>query len=129
MIKISHLAIWARNLESLRDFYMKYFGAASNEKYINPRKGFSSYFLTFGDGDVALELMHRDGMEDAPTCNTTLGLAHFAISLGSRDAVDDMTIRLCEDGYKVLSEPRTTGDGFYESAIADPEGNYVELTI
>lgn len=129
MAKISHLAIWARDLELLREFYMKYFGAASNEKYVNPNKGFSSYFLTFGDGGAALELMHRDGLEDAPACNTAFGLAHFSISLGSREAVDAMTGRLSDDGCTVLGRPRTTGDGFYESVVADPEGNCVELTV
>lgn len=129
MIKINHLAIWAENLEQMREFYLKYFGAVSNEMYVNPKKGFSSYFLTFEGSDTALELMHRQGLLTPPPCNTVFGLAHFAISLGSKGAVDNMTRRLKEDGYAVLSAPRTTGDGFYESAIADPEGNYVELTV
>lgn len=128
-MRINHLAIWARDLELLRDFYMKYFNLSSNEKYVNPKKGFSSYFLTFDGGGASLELMHRDGMADAAGYNTAYGFAHFAVSLGSEEAVNVLTERLRGDGYAVVSEPRTTGDGFYESAVTDPEGNYVELTV
>jgi hypothetical protein len=34
--------------------------------------------------------------------------------------VEALTERLRADGYRILSEPRLTGDGFYESSVADP---------
>jgi len=127
-MKISHLAIWTNDLEKLRDFYCKYFGAKSNEKYINHAKQFSSYFLTFENGECSLELMKRPNL-DHPESNATIGLAHFAFSVGSKEKVDLYTLQLREAGYKIISEPRWTGDGFYESSIADPDGNIVEITI
>jgi lactoylglutathione lyase len=57
------------------------------------------------------------------------GYAHLAFSLGSKENVDELTARLNEAGYRVLSGPRTTGDGYYESVILDPEGNRIEITI
>ena len=58
-----------------------------------------------------------------------LGYAHFAMSLGSAELVDELTERLRDAGYTIAGEPRTTGDGYYESVILDPEGNRIELTI
>ena len=40
-----------------------------------------------------------------------------------------MTTRLKEDGYEVVSGPRTTGDGYYESCVVGIEGNQIELTV
>ncbi len=127
-MRIEHIAIWADNIELLRDFYMKFFNMACGNKYTNPAKNFTSYFLSFGEGMTRIELMHIPGMENPAGRGNLKGLAHFAISVGSRVMVDELTERLKADGYTILSEPRTTGDGYYESAIADPEGNYVEIT-
>lgn len=127
-MKISHIAIWTNELEKLRDFYCNYFGAISNEKYFNPVKQFSSYFLTFEKGACSLELMNKPNL-DYPESNTSTGLAHFAFSVGSKELVEAFTLQLREAGYSVIGEPRLTGDGFYESAVADPDGNIVEITI
>jgi len=127
-MKISHIAIWTNELEILRDFYCKYFGAISNEKYFNPVKQFSSYFLTFENGECSLELMNKPALV-SPELNVLTGLAHFAFSVGSKEQVDLFTSKLREAGYTVIGEPRWTGDGFYESAINDPDGNTVEITI
>lgn len=127
-MKIDHIAIWAEDIELLRKFYMRYFNMNCNDKYVNPKKNFSSYFLSFDDGGARIEIMNISG-KDAPANRGDLkGLAHFAISVGSKEVVDDMAQRFREDGYTILSEPRTTGDGYYECAVADPEGNYVEIT-
>lgn len=124
---IDHLAIWAEDLELLRDFYVKYFNMSYGGMYHNPKKNFSSYMLRFADGGANIELMNIPG-KNAPASRGDLkGLAHFAISVGSKEAVDSYAERLRADGYTILSEPRTTGDGYYECAIADPEGNYVEI--
>lgn len=128
-MKIEHLAIYGENLDSLRDFYSRYFELESGSKYENPTKGFSSYFLSSKEGGARLELMNLPNLSVGGTPNKCRGLAHIAISVGSREQVDLLTEKLRSDGYKILSEPRTTGDGYYESAVADPEGNYVEITV
>lgn len=58
-----------------------------------------------------------------------IGYAHIAFSVGSAAAVDALTKRLREDGYEVISGPRTTGDGYYESCIVGIEGNQIEITV
>ena len=128
-MKIEHLAIWVNDLELMKGFYVKYFGMASNQKYINPQKQFESYFLSFNEGGARIELMHRpDILPNSGQNNLVHGFVHFALSTGSKDAVDALTERLREDGYTIAGEPRTTGDGYYESVVLDPEGNYIEIT-
>ena len=128
-MKIEHLAIWTLDLETMREFYMKFVRVKSNEKYFNPKKKFSSYFLSFENG-ARIEIMHRpDISEILEKFDSKIGLAHFAISVGSKEKVDSLTESIREGGYRVIGEPRTTGDGYYESVIADPEGNLIELTV
>lgn len=127
-MRITHLAIWTNDIERLRNFYCNYFSAKSNEKYINPVKQFSSYFLTFEKGECSLELMNKPYLDHLES-NALTGLAHFAFSAGSKEQVDLFTSKLRKAGYKVIGETRWTGDGFYESAIEDPDGNIVEITI
>ena len=130
-MKIEHLAIWVTDLETMRAFYEKYFGATANQKYENKTKNFSSYFLTFANGGCRLELMHKPEIRAlAPSTNAQrLGLIHLAISVGSKQKVDELTEQLRQDGYTITSEPRTTGDGYYESVCLDPEQNLIEITI
>jgi lactoylglutathione lyase len=126
---IEHLALWVRDLEEMRTFYLKYFETTSGEKYINSITNFTAYFILFGDGKTRLELMTRPDIgpaEDKRGFN--MGLAHFAISVGGKDKVNALTERFRADGYTIFSEPRTTGDGYYESVVLDPEGNYVEIS-
>ena len=127
-MKIEHIAIWTNNLENLREFYCKYFEAKSSEKYTNQKSGFESYFLAFEEG-CRLEIMRMPVTAERDIqAKSIVGLAHFAISVGSKEKVIKLTERFREDGYKVLSEPRTTGDGYYEGVISDPDGNRVEIT-
>ncbi len=128
-MNINHIGIWTNNLEGLREFYCEYFGAKSNEKYINPVKQFSSYFLRFENGECSLEIMSKPNLDNLFENVNNTGLAHFAFSVGSIENVDLFTNRLRDAGYKVIGEPRLTGDGFYESAIFDPDGNIVEITV
>ncbi len=123
---ITHVALWTNQLETMRKFYETYFAATSNEKYVNNQKNFSSYFLSFATG-AKLELMQQPGKTLAK--EPRLGYAHIAIALGSKALVDNKTKELKEAGYVCLDGPRTTGDGFYESTIADPDGNVLELTV
>ena len=128
-MKIEHVAIYTRDLEALRSFYTKYFKATSNELYVNSRKGFSSYFLSFSGG-ARLELMQMESIPDSrndPIAQST-GINHIAFALGARSAVDLMSERLREDGFRILDGPRRTGDGYYECAFLDPDGNRIEIT-
>ena len=128
MTKIHHIALWVKELENIRDFYVKYFNCRHGELYQNPAKAFSSYFIFF-DESTTLEIMHRDDLKiSVPDDRESTGYAHIAISLGSRENVNEMTQKLRMDGYKITGEPRVTGDGFYESVVEDPEGNLIELT-
>ena len=127
-MKIEHIAMYVNNLEATRDFFIKYFGAQSNNGYHNSSTGFRSFFLTFEDG-ARLEIMRKPQMEDPNKTITRTGYIHIAFSVGSKEKVDELTDQLRKDGYEVISEPRTTGDGYYESCIIGIEGNQVEITI
>ncbi|SOE23883.1 lactoylglutathione lyase [Spirosomataceae bacterium TFI 002] len=126
-MKIEHIAIWVKDLEEMRNFYIKYFGASSNERYHNPTKQFFSYFLSFPDGPCRLEIMSRPDITFDSKKNEKGGITHFAFSLGSASKVDKLTEELRKDGFNIVGEPRTTGDGYYESVIQDPEGNRIEI--
>ncbi len=128
-MKIEHLAIWVDNLEIMRTFYLKYFDTSSGEKYTNEKKQYTAYFIYFGNDKTRLELMNKPGIEPAiGQRGLTKGIAHFCISVGSKEKVNEFTETFRSDGYTIFSEPRTTGDGYYESVILDPEGNYVEIS-
>ncbi len=128
-MKIEHIAIWADDIELLHQFYTEYFGMKSNDMYINPHKQFRSYFLSFGEDKTRIEIMSMPDRMEPTSRGQMKGLAHFAISVGSKEQVLALTERLRNDGYTILSEPRTTGDGYFESAVTDPEGNTVEITV
>ena len=122
---IDHIGIWVRDLEMMKDFYLKYFDCRANEKYENPAKHFTSYFLTFTNG-IRIELMSLENMKRKVN-SAISGIAHIAISLGTEDKVDRLIQRFQNDGYIIDSHPRITGDGYYESVILDPENNRIEL--
>jgi lactoylglutathione lyase len=128
-LRIEHIAIWTERLEELKDFYILSFNARASEKYFNPKKQFESYFISFDSG-CRLELMATPGLVSRLSDQNQLaGLAHFAISVGSKEKVDLMTEEFRRKGITIASEPRTTGDGYYESVILDPDGNKIEITI
>lgn len=124
-MRLEHVALWVADLERMRAFYVDVLGGRAGERYHNPAKDFSSYFVSFGDG-ARVELMHRADL-GANGVSPTYGYAHIALTLGSREAVDARTGALRERGVTVDSAPRLTGDGYYESVILDPEGNRIEL--
>lgn len=128
-MKIEHIALYTNRLEAMKTFYTDFFNGQAGPKYVNPGKRFASYFLSFDSG-ARLELMQQDGINGVPGRDTRrLGLIHFAFSVGSRQAVDELTETLRNRGFRIASEPRTTGDGYYESCVADPDGNLVEITV
>ena len=127
-MKIDHIAIYVCDLEGARNFFVRYFGAKSNDGYHNRRTNFRSFFLTFDD-NTRLELMTRPEMAQMEKAMYRTGFAHLAFSVGSKQRVDQLTAQLKADGYAVIDGPRTTGDGYYESCIAGFEDNLIEITI
>lgn len=126
-MKIEHIALYVNDLEKARDFFVKYLDGTSNNGYHNPKTDFRSYFISFEDG-ARLEVMTKPGLIDDEKHLNRTGYAHVAFSLGSKEKVDSLTARLKSDGYEVVSGPRTTGDGYYESCIVVIEGNQIEVT-
>ena len=127
-MRIDHAALFCRDLEQMRQFFIDYFDARSNEQYHNPRTGLRTYILSFTEGSTRLELMLRPDVQDAEPSQSAIGYVHLSFAVGSRKGVDLLTRRLAADGYTVTSGPRTTGDGYYESSILGPEGIQIELT-
>ena len=124
---LDHIAMYVNDLERAREFFVCYFGAKSNEGYHNPSTGLRTYFLTFDDG-AKLEIMSRPGMEDPEKTLQRTGYVHIAFKVGTKQRVDALTEQLRADGWEVVSGPRTTGDGFYESCVVAIEGNQIEIT-
>ena len=127
-MRIEHVAMYVNDLEAARDFFVRYLGGHSNDGYHNTTTGFRSYFISFDDGP-RLEVMTRTRMADDHTDLNRTGYAHIAFSVGSKDAVDELTATLKAAGHEVVSGPRTTGDGYYESCIVAIEGNQIEITV
>ncbi len=127
-MKIEHVALYVNDLEKSRDFFVKYLAGKSNDVYHNVKTGFRSYFITFDDG-ARLEIMNKPEMTDLPKDLARTGYVHIAFSVGSKEKVDTLTAQLKADGYEVISGPRTTGDGYYESCVVAIEDNQVEITV
>ncbi len=128
IVKIEHIAMYVNEIEIAKEFFIRYFGAESNDIYHNNKTGFSSYFLSFDDG-ARLEIMNKPTMDDAEKDLNRTGYIHIAFSAGSKENVDSLTEKLKADGYEVVSGPRTTGDGYYESCVVALEGNQIEITV
>ena len=124
---INHVAMYVADLEATKDFFIRYFDAKSNEMYHNPRTGLRSYFLSFEGSDVSLEIMNRPDLVEQEKNIYRTGFIHLSFSVGGKEKVDELTDTLMKAGFKVLSGPRTTGDGYYESCVAGPEGNLMEI--
>ncbi len=127
-MKIEHLAMYVNDLELTKEFFIKYFNATANNKYQNIKTNFCSYFLSFDDG-ARLEIMNKPDISDSVKELQRTGYIHIAFSVGSRERVDELTKQLRADGYEVISGPRVTGDGYYESCIIGIEGNQIEITV
>lgn len=127
-MRLEHVAIWTRDVDRLRAFYERWFGARSGARYHSQnQRGFTSCFLTFPDGGARLEIMSAPDLTDA-AAPRALGYAHLALSVGSVEAVDALAAQMRAAGLSLLSPPRRTGDGYYEAVVADPDGNQVEIT-
>ena len=127
-MRIEHIALYVNDLEGAKNFFQTYFDAKANEGYHNLKTDFRSYFLTFAD-DSRLEIMTKPDLTDSGDLLNRFGYAHLAFSTGSKEAVDKLTAQMKADGYPVISGPRTTGDGYYESCVLGFEGNVIEITV
>lgn len=127
-MKIEHIAMYVKDLEKTKTFFEIYLNARANAGYHNPKTDFRSYFLSFDDG-ARLEIMNKPQMQDSPKTLTQTGYIHIAFSVGSKEKVDELTVKLKEDGYEIISGPRITGDGYYESCVVGIEGNQIEITV
>lgn len=127
-MKIDHIAMYVNDLEKAREFFMKYLSAVSNEGYHNKTTDFHSYFLSFDEG-ARIEIMNKPNMSDDEKRLSRTGYIHIAFNVGSKEKVDELTAELKIAGYEVVSGPRTTGDGYYESCIVTIEGNQIEITV
>lgn len=127
---IDHIAIWTDNLERLRAYYVNYFGGTPGEKYINQVTQFSSYFISFLSG-ARLEIMSKPGIPDNLNDTGTSqhkGIIHLAFGVETIHEVDQKAEQLRIAGFKILSGPRKTGDGYYEFETLDPDNNRIEVT-
>lgn len=127
-MRIEHIAVYVNNLEGAKEFFEKYFNAVSGEMYHNKNTGFQSYFLSFESGS-RLEIMTKSDIVQIENSTMHTGYIHLAFSVGSRENVNSVTEKLKADGYKILSGPRITGDGYYESCVVGFENNIIEITI
>ncbi len=125
-ISITHIGVYATDIEKSREYYATFFNGESNDLYKNS-KGFSSYFITFASG-ARLEIMHHVELVKREVEDKVNGWSHLAFSVGSKEKVLEITERIVNSGYKLLSPPRITGDGYFESCVEDPDGNRVEIT-
>lgn len=127
-MKIEHAALYVSDLEKAKNFFVTFLKGRANKGYHNSRTDFRSYFISFDDG-ARLEIMTRPELVEQSKNPYRTGYAHIAFSVGSKEAVDELTAKLAAAGYSVTSGPRTTGDGYYESSIIALEDNMIEITV
>ena len=127
-MRIEHIAMYVDDLEAARDFFVSFLGGRANDGYHNKNTGFRSYFISFDDG-ARLEIMNKPEMTDIEKPLNRTGYIHIAFSVGRRERVNKLTEELRSAGYEVVSGPRTTGDGYYESCVVAFEGNQIEITV
>ena len=128
-MRIDHVALYCLDLEWMKDFFIRHFNGIPNDMYHNPNTGLKTYILSFEDSDTRLELMTRPEVKIEEENIYRQGFIHLSFSVGSKEKVDNLTKVLNDDGYQVLSGPRTTGDGYYESCIVGPEKLLIEITV
>ena len=129
---IEHVAIWCKDIEKMKDFYMKYFGFTTVDPYYNPETGLTLYFLGRGEGKTQLELMHKAGIPENPVLpgGEQMGISHLAFSTDTRQELIDLHNRIEADGYTIILPARECGNGkWFEDCFLDPEGNRIEMSI
>ena len=130
-MKIHHAALWTKDLDQSAQFWTTHFNAVVGPRYVSANRiGFQSHFLTFEDG-VKIELMTGPWLSAAGNSNPAgevIGWAHVAISVGSPERVRAIAATLDKIGL-LISQPRITGDGYYEALARTPDGLLVEVVV
>jgi len=124
-MQMAHIALWTQNLEGMKYFYVKFFEGTAGSLYVNSKKGFESYFIHFKNSP-GIEIMRRLDITKRPKTEM-IGFTHIAFKVRDTEEVRAFTKKLKAADVPILCEPRFTGDGCFESAIADPDGNRIEL--
>jgi HAD superfamily hydrolase (TIGR01509 family) len=116
-----HVGIEVRDLFALELFYRTALGFTERYRYVSARQaGLRTVFLE-RDG-FELELLERPR-----EAGWRPGLqGHLSLEVDDVDAEHARLAALAWPGV-TLSPPRTTGDGFREAELRDPEGNVIEL--
>lgn len=125
---LDHIAIWTPDIEKLKEFYVKFFNGRANEKYINHKTGFESYFVTFESGS-RLEIMQLPGILENmnPVEKQHYGIIHLAFRLSDMQSVIEKSGEMEKAGFRILRGPRVTGDGYFEFETLDPDNNRIEV--
>lgn len=126
-MKIEHISAYLSDIDEGKEFFEKFFEGTSSKQYHNKSTGFRSYFISFDDGS-RLEIMSKPDHK-LKDVESRIGYAHLAMSVGSKEKVDELTKALKDNGFKVVSGPRTTGDGYYESCVKGVEDILIEITV
>jgi lactoylglutathione lyase len=125
-MRIEHIGLYVYDLEGMRDFYAGYFGFIPNASIYQNASGLRTCFMRSPESGARLELMTRPVLTER---RGDAGFIHLALSVGSRERVDELAETMRADGFEIKSGPRTTGDGYYECCVLDPEGNEIEITV
>ena len=126
-MQIKCISMWTQNLEGMKYFYVKFFGAEAGALYNNEKAGFECYLLTFKRG-LVVELMRRADVKTRPV-RPYIGITGLAFKAGTMKEVRRITEKLQKENVPVLKEPRISGDGFFSSTVADPDGNEIEIAV
>ncbi len=126
-MKMDHVAIVTGNAEAMKEFYENCFETTRTIRWTDGTV--LLYFIEFSNG-VKLELEQREAPVTVERdVENTLGLAHLAIQVDTKEELDEITERLRKKGIPMRSGPTAYGEDFYESSFWDPDGNVVELTV
>ena len=124
---LHHVALWVPDLDQATGFWSSCFGAEIGKPYQSRRRlGFVSCFATLPSG-LRVEIMAAPWIAESDMDAERQGWDHIALSLGSRETVDDFAAR-CEIMGVLAAKPRETGDGFYEAIVRAPDGSRIEIT-
>ncbi|NLH50636.1 MAG: HAD-IA family hydrolase [Myxococcales bacterium] len=114
----NHLGFVVRDLFRMEKFYRTVFGLRLLYRYESVHTpGLRTVFLV-GRG-LVLELLHY---ADRPAPETPAD--HLSFAVPNIKAEHERLAALGVDG---LTEPRLTGDGYWEVALRDPEGRRIEI--
>ena len=125
-MRIATISMNVTDLNKVKDFYAKYFGAKVDDKYENFRTGYTYCFLSFDNG-ARLLLVSGSNIVDRKREDNVAGFSRISIAVDGADKVQELATQIARDGFQIVSGFRMNGYGEYESRVLDPEGNEVEI--